>query len=150
MTALLVRYTPSSVTPPSSDTPSSTPSSDIPPRQFHPQGATLAALFLLLAAPTPDSPPPVRCAILVAGFLPRDASVLEQLEARASVHPPLAVPTLHVAGETDGFVPIESTRALAAAFEHPVLFLHPGGHGIPTGAGFRAAVVEFLASVPDD
>jgi hypothetical protein len=79
--------------------------------------------------------------------LPRDTSILGQLEARARTHPPLPVPTLHVTGETDGFVAVESTRALAAAFERPVLFSHPGGHGIPTGAGFRAALAEFLAGV---
>ena len=63
------------------------------------QGATLAALFCLLAAPTAASPAPFRCAILVAGFLPKDTSSLSQIEARAAFHPPLRLPILRCGGQ---------------------------------------------------
>jgi len=102
------------------------------------QGATLAALYCLLSA----SPPPFRALILIAGFMPRDTHVLSQLANK----PPgiLTMPSVHVTGSSDAFVPSSSTMQLSEFFLDAEVVHHPGGHGIPTGTEFRAVIKRFV------
>mmetsp|Transcript_53573 Transcript_53573/g.116797 ORF Transcript_53573/g.116797 Transcript_53573/m.116797 type:complete len:223 (+) Transcript_53573:100-768(+) len=102
------------------------------------QGATLAALYCLLSA----SPPPFRALLLIAGFMPRDTHVLSQLANK----PPgiLTMPSVHVTGSSDAFVPSSSTMQLSEFFLDAEVVHHPGGHGIPTGTEFRAVIKRFV------
>ena len=72
--------------------------------------------------------------------MPRDESVIASLPPT-----PLPLPTLHICGASDTFVPMERTYALAARFVNAEFFEHEGGHGIPTGAEFRARLKGFVA-----
>lgn len=105
------------------------------------QGATLAVLACLLASP----PPPFRVAVLVAGFMPRDESVLQRMSASAAHNGALPIASLHVSGSSDSFVPTSSTEQLSRHFGVAEMFTHSGGHGIPSGAGFRNTVKDFIA-----
>mmetsp|Transcript_1348 Transcript_1348/g.2907 ORF Transcript_1348/g.2907 Transcript_1348/m.2907 type:complete len:232 (-) Transcript_1348:847-1542(-) len=104
------------------------------------QGATLAVLLCLLTPP----PTPFRMAVLVAGFMPRDEAVLERMAESASGGE-LSLPSMHVTGSSDSFVPTESTERLAKYFREMEFFAHAGGHGIPSGVEFRNAAKKFVA-----
>lgn len=103
------------------------------------QGAAMAAQ--LLAA----EPSCARFAILVAGFVPYDPLMASRVLDAA----PLPHAVLSVCGETDALVPQERVRQLAACFEGKgsAIYVHPGGHGVPSNAAFRTAVKAFLANV---
>jgi predicted esterase len=110
------------------------------------QGATLAALLCLAAHP---APPPVRFAVLCAGFMPRDSS-LEPLVGALDGAPPrqLLLPTLHVMGEGDQLVPIASSQRLSDCFapELKAVHVHEGGHFLPSSAELRAQLKEFVTA----
>ena len=111
------------------------------------QGATLATLVCALMAsgsPLALSAPPFRMAVLIAGFIPRDAQVLETLAAGTAAGPLPAPRTLWVSGSSDTFVPSQSTERLAQHFASAEWFKHEGGHGIPSGADFRNTVKTFV------
>ena len=56
----------------------------------------------------------------------------------------LRLPSLHIMGETDAVVDVERSRALAEAFENPDVFLHPGGHYIPTAKDAKDSMRAFV------
>ena len=110
------------------------------------QGATATALFLAHAQRAADEPQPeqpqsqllggLRFAVVVAGFLPRDASYAAVLQRHP---PPQRLPCLHVHGAGDALVPEERSRALWECF-HPGsvrLFKHPGAHMVSGMQGGR-------------
>ncbi|XP_066455794.1 esterase OVCA2 isoform X2 [Eleutherodactylus coqui] len=79
-------------------------------------------------------------AILVAGF-----------KSRASEHvdfykEPIAVPSLHVFGDTDRVIPRVMSQELAGSFVNPVLLTHSGGHYIPVGSAEKKVYFPFLDS----
>ncbi|NXI81921.1 OVCA2 Esterase, partial [Rhipidura dahli] len=81
---------------------------------------------------------PVAFAVLVAGFASR---------APAHGHfyrEPIALPTLHVVGDTDAVIAAPLSRELARCFVEPVVLTHPGGHFIPAAAAQKKAYLEFL------
>ncbi len=78
------------------------------------QGATLAALVSLLS-----EQPPWKFAILVSGFDPLDETVLGRLPKD-----PCLIPTMHVIGAADSFVPRARTEALASRFVSPQIYDH--------------------------
>ncbi|XP_009701482.1 PREDICTED: ovarian cancer-associated gene 2 protein, partial [Cariama cristata] len=81
---------------------------------------------------------PVAFAILVAGFASR---------APAHSHfyrEPIALPTLHVVGNTDAVIAAHLSRELAQHFVEPVVLTHPGGHFIPAAAPQKRAYLDFL------
>ena len=91
-------------------------------------------------------------AILVGGFYPRDEKVGEGLREGGPT-----VPTLFVGGETDSLVPLERTRELMGCWaeeeggregggeERVKLYMHSGGHFVPTWKGeFKEEVVKFI------
>jgi predicted esterase len=102
------------------------------------QGATMAALASLLLK---KNDLPWRFAILIGGFEPMDNSILAKLPAL-----PSSLPTLHVLGTTDAFVPKAKTVALASRFVSPEFYNHSGGHGLPSAGQFRSAVKEFIVA----
>ena len=67
-------------------------------------------------------------ACFVAGGLPRDPAYAALLPSDA----PLDLPSLHVYGEADEIVEPPRSLGLAAAFRSPTVFVHPGGHTIPS------------------
>ncbi|KAH1179080.1 esterase OVCA2 isoform X1 [Mauremys mutica] len=102
------------------------------------QGAALAAL-VCARQQRGDTRFPCRFAILIAGFRSRAA-------AHSSYYrDPIALPTLHVLGETDRVIAPALSRELASHFVEPVLLTHPGGHFVPAAAPQRRAYLEFLA-----
>jgi fermentation-respiration switch protein FrsA (DUF1100 family) len=108
------------------------------------QGAALAGLLVGLraAGDAPSAERPLRFdfAIMVGGF-PSNDPELAKLYARADAY---ALPSLHVFGRSDGVVPIEDSRALAARFASPTIVEHGGGHVIPGEVRARGAIRAFL------
>lgn len=109
------------------------------------QGAALTGLLVGLRAPDgrPSAERALRFdfAMIVSGFPARDPE-LARLYAREDSY---ALPSLHLFGRSDGIVPEEDSRALAAHFANPVLVEHGGGHVVAGGAAVRASVSAFLA-----
>ena len=105
------------------------------------QGATLGALLCLAPSPLP----PLRFAVLVSGFMPRDPA-LEPLVGTAEGPPPLRVPlpSLHVMGENDQLVAAASSQRLSDCFAGATLHRHEGGHLVPSSADFRALLKDFV------
>ncbi|XP_071303863.1 esterase OVCA2 [Agelaius tricolor] len=101
------------------------------------QGAALAAMVCALRA-RGDPRFPVAFAVLVAAFASR---------APAHGHfyrEPIALPSLHVVGDTDAVIAAALSRELAQCFVEPVVLSHPGGHFIPAAAAQKKAYLEFL------
>ena len=108
------------------------------------QGATLGAILCLAPSSLPPLPP-LRFAVLVSGFMPRDPA-LELLVGTADGRPPLRVPlpSLHVMGENDQLVAATSSRRLSDCFAGATLHYHEGGHLVPSSADFRALLKDFV------
>lgn len=137
------------------------------------QGATVAAVVAAATADAPAAPSPPRQAavpfatpvapaapeavavaevaalarlrfvIVVSGFPPRR----DHLAGLLSPGRPLHMPSLHVMGEADAQVPVAACRALAECFApaEREVYVHGGGHLVPSGADARARVVSFVA-----
>jgi predicted esterase len=101
------------------------------------QGAMLAATLAAMSAA--GSFPPVRFAVLVGGRKPR-AALLQPLFER-----PVAIPSLHVIGETDRLSGTHAT-ALVDDFDAATREVHrwPGSHMIPTRGPAAAAILDFV------
>ena len=54
--------------------------------------------------------------------------------------------TLHVLGETDDINPPDQARRLAACFDNARVFVHPGGHYVPTDEAAIECYRDFLLS----
>lgn len=98
------------------------------------QGAALAGLLVGLRRPY--GPLDFDFSILVSGFPARDPELARLYEN----HEAYALPSLHVIGRSDFVVAPETSRALAAQFQNPVIAEHAGGHAVAN----LAAVREFL------
>ncbi|XP_020380558.2 esterase OVCA2 [Rhincodon typus] len=77
-------------------------------------------------------------AILVAGF-----------KSRCKLHEhfyqePIAVPSLHVFGDTDRVIPGQLSQDLSTSFVDPVILTHSGGHFVPVAAAQKLVYLEFL------
>ncbi|XP_043574102.1 esterase OVCA2 isoform X2 [Chiloscyllium plagiosum] len=77
-------------------------------------------------------------AILVAGF-----------KSRCKLHEhfyqePIAIPSLHVFGDTDRVIPGELSQDLSKSFVDPVILTHTGGHFVPVSAPQKLVYSEFL------
>lgn len=102
------------------------------------QGAIVAAALAALASH--GEMPPIQFAILVAGRPPR-ADVLKPFLTE-----PIAVPSLHVWGETD-LLAGDAPRALADLFlpASREVSTWSGQHSIPTTGPAADAIVDFIA-----
>ncbi|NXC51224.1 OVCA2 Esterase, partial [Penelope pileata] len=101
------------------------------------QGAALAAMVCALRA-RGDPRFPVAFAILVAAF-----------PSRAPAHghfyrEPIALPSLHIVGDTDAVIAAHLSTELAQCFVEPVIVSHPGGHFVPVAAPQKKAYLDFL------
>lgn len=105
------------------------------------QGAAAASLLVAHLQAT-DSPllAHLHTAVLVSGFVPHDpryAAVLHQ-------HPP-RVRSLHVMGENDALVPRGRGEQLVGAFSEAEVYVHEGGHMVPTCSGrWKEQLVAFV------
>ncbi|NWR90203.1 OVCA2 Esterase, partial [Furnarius figulus] len=102
------------------------------------QGAALAAMVCALRARGHPRFPSLRFAVLVAGFASRAPA------HRHFYRHPIALPSLHVVGDTDAVIAAALSTELARCFVEPVLLAHPGGHFIPAAAAQKKAYLEFL------
>jgi predicted esterase len=101
------------------------------------QGAMLAATLAALAAR--GEFPELRCAVLIAGAIPRARELAPLFDA------PIAVPSLHVWGERDALTGGSAPR-LAERFQEAQreTAIWPGSHTIPPGGDALTAIVRFV------
>ena len=69
--------------------------------------------------------------MMVSGFPSNDPELARLYARRDSYN----LPSVHVVGRSDGIVPIEDSRALAARFTNPTLVEHAGGHVVSSESG---------------
>lgn len=103
------------------------------------QGAALAALVCALGQAGDARFPVPRFLILVSGFCPRGRDFKEPI-----LQAPLALPSLHVFGDSDRVIPSQESLQLANQFPGAVTLTHTGGHFIPAAAPQRQAYLKFL------
>ena len=91
----------------------------------------------------------IRFALLFSAFIPRDPTLRTTLYLPH--HHPIAGPlhTLHVMGEQDRVIAIESSRELVGCFESGgesvvEVVEHSGGHHVPSDKAMRLRYVEFI------
>jgi hypothetical protein len=103
-----------------------------------------AALTGLLAALRESRQAPAgldfRFAVMVGGFtsfLPQHADLFRR---------PLAIPSVHVIGRSDGIVPRSDSLELAGRFTDPLVLEHGGGHIIPADRAVAEPIARFLAT----
>ena len=56
-------------------------------------------------------------------------------------------PSLHVMGETDKLIPLQSSEALLTWYEHPSIHVHPGNHFVPVKKGDILRYLQFFNDV---
>ena len=103
-----------------------------------------AALTGLLAALRESRQAPAgldfRFAVMVGGFtsfLPQHADLFRR---------PLAIPSVHVIGRSDGIVPRSDSLERAGRFTDPLVLEHGGGHIIPADRAVAEPIARFLAT----
>ncbi|XP_075445413.1 esterase OVCA2 [Ascaphus truei] len=104
------------------------------------QGAALVAMLCALKQ-RGDTRFQFDFAVLVAGFKSRSSQHEEYYRE------PIAVPSLHVYGETDRVIPGNMSQDLASHFEKPVILTHAGGHFVPATSLQKKVYLEFLDTV---
>lgn len=103
------------------------------------QGAALAALVCALGQAGDSRFPLPRFVILVSGFCPRGLDFKEPI-----LQAPLALPSLHIFGDTDRVIPSQESMQLASLFPGAITLTHAGGHFIPAAAPQKQAYLKFL------
>jgi fermentation-respiration switch protein FrsA (DUF1100 family) len=103
------------------------------------QGAALTGLLAALRE-SPRAPRGLdfRFAVMVGGFtsfLPQHADLFPR---------PLAIPSVHVIGRSDGVVPRPDSLKLAGRFADPLVLEHSGGHVIPGNRAVAEPIAQFL------
>ena len=93
----------------------------------------------------------VKFVILVAGFEPRDARMVANMNATS----PFSMPSLHVHGDKDALITRERGPSSPSAFDsiRREFFFHDGSHGVPTSLakfikGWLAREIERGAETP--
>jgi acetyl esterase/lipase len=108
------------------------------------QGAALTGMLVGLRAPdgvpTTEKPLAFGFAMMVGGFLSADPDLAGLYGSKESY----ALPSLHIIGRSDGIVPSEDSKALAAKFKEPLILEHGGGHVIASTPEIRKQVASFL------
>jgi predicted esterase len=110
------------------------------------QGATATALYLAHASRDGVNNYVPHWAVLIGGFMPRDASYAAILKEAA----PIQQQSLHVSGERDELVPTERSQELWECFdtEKRSVYRHGGAHMVPTCSGdTKKAMAAFLDEV---
>lgn len=108
------------------------------------QGGTLSTALALSGAM-----PKVR-AVVTAGapFVQEAFDVAQELSKQrsSSIQDGLNIPKLHLAGETDSLVPMESMRALCEKGGNGKFIVHDQGHLFPTRSARVKEILDFLAA----
>ena len=86
---------------------------------------------------------PIRFAIVVGGFIPRDVELAQRFDALPAQA--IALPTLHIIGDTDTWVTPDRSHALVAKFAQAVVVRHPGGHVLPVSKELITQYQQWLA-----
>jgi hypothetical protein len=86
---------------------------------------------------------PIRFAILASGFIPRDVELSQRFDAMPAQA--IALPTLHIIGDTDTWVTPDRSHALVAKFAQAVVVSHPGGHVLPVSKELTSKYHDWLA-----
>lgn len=105
------------------------------------QGAAMVSL--LLGEQEKQSETWFRFAILVAGFRSRSSPHDALYEKK------IAIPTLHVFGETDKVIPKDMSEDLLQYYKDAVTLQHQGGHFIPAGSQEKKVYLKFLANMKE-
>lgn len=104
------------------------------------QGGTLATALVASGAF-----PNVRALVTSGAPYISDAfDVASDLISNSSTNNGLDIPKLHLAGETDAMVPVESTRELCEKGGNGKLIIHEQGHLFPTRAARVKEILDFL------
>jgi hypothetical protein len=85
-------------------------------------------------------PSEFRFAIMAGGF----RSLEPEHEKLFAVKDGYRIPSLHIAGRSDGIVPLADSLVLARQFVAPTILEHPGGHVIGATDQIRKKVTTFL------
>ncbi len=108
------------------------------------QGAALTGLLVGLRTTggraTAERPLRFDFAIVVSGFPSNDPELARLYERRDAYD----LPSLHIVGRSDGIVPIEDSRALAAHFASPIIAEHAGGHIVASDRSVTNRARAFL------
>uniref|UniRef100_K3W7A0 Serine hydrolase domain-containing protein n=1 Tax=Globisporangium ultimum (strain ATCC 200006 / CBS 805.95 / DAOM BR144) TaxID=431595 RepID=K3W7A0_GLOUD len=107
------------------------------------QGGTTASLVLQNQHEEPeDSPFVFKFGIFISAPQPGDPRV-------GNPALKLAMPTLHVIGETDAVIEPARSKKVAEGFVDPRVFMHPGGHYIPTNKEPKDAFRDFFKQLKE-
>jgi pimeloyl-ACP methyl ester carboxylesterase len=68
----------------------------------------------------------------------------EKLAHYYDLNKKIKIPTLHIIGESDKLITLESSRHLTEYFIDPKLFIHDQGHMIPRDSEAKKAYNEFF------
>jgi len=68
----------------------------------------------------------------------------EKLAHYYDLNKKIKIPTLHIIGESDKLITLESSRQLTEYFIEPKLFIHDQGHMIPRDSVAKKAYNEFF------
>ena len=60
----------------------------------------------------------------------------------------ISIPSLHVMGEKDQLIPLQSSEELLAFYSNPSIHLHPGGHHVPVKARDIEQYLAFWRKLP--
>lgn len=107
------------------------------------QGGMMAALLLQLQHTKKEEFPfQFSFGIFVSSAISRDPRYQYCIQQ-------LPFHSLHIMGHSDTVVEIERSRALAQAFDNPMVFEHTGGHYIPANKEPKDAMRAFIQRVQD-
>lgn len=103
------------------------------------QGASMVSLLCAMQVEqATDSVFKFEFAILIAGFKSRSTKHADLYTQQ------VAIPTLHVYGDTDKVIGKDMSVELLQLYVEPVTLSHPGGHFVPAAAPQKKVYVEFL------
>ncbi|KAF4045027.1 Serine hydrolase (FSH1) [Phytophthora infestans] len=105
------------------------------------QGGSMASMILQRQVSTSESPFAFRFSIFVSAGAIGDPKYMSDVK--------VDMPSLHVIGETDAVVDNERSLALKDIFVNPTVFMHPGGHYIPTNKEPKDAFRAFFKELQE-
>ncbi|KAG6975747.1 hypothetical protein JG688_00002053 [Phytophthora aleatoria] len=105
------------------------------------QGGSMASMILQRQVSTSESPFAFRFSIFVSAGAIGDPKYMSDVK--------VDVPSLHIIGETDAVVDTERSLALKDLFVNPKVFMHPGGHYIPTNKEPKDAFRAFFKELQE-
>ncbi len=110
------------------------------------QGACFAGLLPSLL----DEHSP-KFVILVGGFQSR-ATAHQDLISSATTGPKISVPSLHIIGTADEWVTPDRSKELLFCYDEKTrsVLEHPGGHYIPSDAGSKQRIVDWISQFAVD